>query len=68
MNPALTIPAFGPMLPEILMAAGALILVLYGAFRGERSGYGMNVIALALIAVTFVAVLMLRFARKVEVS
>ncbi|QRM27481.1 NADH-quinone oxidoreductase subunit NuoN [Microvirga sp. VF16] len=59
MNPALTIPAFGPMLPEILMAAGALILVLYGAFRGERSGYGMNVIALALIAVTFVAVLTL---------
>ena len=49
MNPALTIPAFGPMLPEILMAAGVLILVLFGAFRGERSGYGMNVIALALI-------------------
>ncbi len=59
MNPALTIPAFGPVLPEILMAAGVLILVLFGAFRGERSGYGMNVIALALIAVTFVAVLML---------
>jgi len=59
MNPALTIPAFGPMLPEILMAAGVLILVLFGAFRGERSGYGMNVIALALIAVTFLAVLML---------
>jgi len=59
MNPALTIPAFGPVLPEILMAAGVLILVLFGAFRGERSGYGMNLIALALIAVTFVAVLML---------
>src|SRR5919112_127454 len=59
MNPALTTPAFGPMLPEILMAAGVLILVLFGAIRGERPGYGMSIIALALLAVTFVAVLML---------
>src|ERR671921_1097824 len=59
MNPAFTIPAFGPMLPEILMAAGALVMVLFGAVRGERPGYGMSIIALALLAVTFVAVLML---------
>jgi NADH-quinone oxidoreductase subunit N len=59
MNPALAIPVFGPALPEILLAAGALILVLFGAIRGERSGEGMNVIALALLAVAFVAVLML---------
>ena len=59
MNPAFTIPAFGPMLPEILMAAGALVMVLFGAIRGERPGYGMNIIALALLAVAFVAVLML---------
>ena len=59
MNPALDIPAFGPALPEILLAAGALILVLYGAIRGERAGEGMNIIALALLAVAFVAVLML---------
>ena len=59
MNPAFTIPAFGPMLPEILMAVGVLVLVLFGAFRGERPGYGMSIIALALLAVTFVAVLML---------
>src|SRR5919107_1647395 len=59
MSPALDIPAFGPALPEILLAAGALILVLYGAIRGERSGEGMNIIALALLAVAFVAVLML---------
>ncbi|HLM39631.1 MAG TPA: NADH-quinone oxidoreductase subunit NuoN [Microvirga sp.] len=59
MNPALAIPAFGPVLPEILLAAGALIMVLYGAIRGERSGEGMNIIALALLAVALVAVLML---------
>jgi NADH-quinone oxidoreductase subunit N len=59
MNPAFTIPAFGPVLPEILMAAGALVMVLFGAIRGERPGYAMNIIALALLAVAFVAVLML---------
>jgi NADH-quinone oxidoreductase subunit N len=59
MNPAFAIPAFGPALPEIILAAGVLFLVLFGAFRGERSGEGMNIIALALLAVAFVAVLML---------
>lgn len=59
MNPVLTIPAFGPVLPEIILAAGALVLVLFGAIRGERSGEGMNFIALALLAAAFVAVLML---------
>ncbi|PVE23263.1 NADH-quinone oxidoreductase subunit NuoN [Microvirga sp. KLBC 81] len=59
MNPVLTIPAFGPVLPEIILAAGALVLVLFGAMRGERSEEGMNIIALALLAVAFVAVLML---------
>ncbi|HZH12547.1 MAG TPA: NADH-quinone oxidoreductase subunit NuoN [Microvirga sp.] len=63
MNPVLTIPAFGPVLPEIILAAGALVLVLLGAIRGERSGEGMNIIALALLAVAFVAVLMLPSAR-----
>src|SRR5919112_966831 len=68
MNPALTTPAFGPMLPEILMAAGVLVLVLFGAFRGERPGYGMSIIALALLVVAFVAVLMLPSARVETMS
>ena len=38
MNPALvTFPVLGPALPEIILAVGVLILVLFGAFRGERS-------------------------------
>jgi NADH-quinone oxidoreductase subunit N len=37
MNAVLTAPAFGPALPEIVLAFGALVLVLVGAFRGERS-------------------------------
>lgn len=59
MNPAFAIPAFGPALPEIILAVGVLVLVLFGAIRGERSGESMNVIALALLVVAFVAVLML---------
>ncbi|GEO13587.1 NADH-quinone oxidoreductase subunit NuoN [Microvirga aerophila] len=59
MNPAFAIPAFGPALPEIILAVGVLVLVLFGAFRGERSGEGMNITALALLTVAFVAVLML---------
>ena len=59
MNSALAFPALGPILPEIILAAGALALVLIGALRGERSAGGMNVVALVLLAVAFVAVLML---------
>src|SRR4051812_17987984 len=68
MNPVLAIPAFGPVLPEILLAAGALVLILFGAIRGERSGESMNIIALALLAVAFVAVLMLPSTRVETMS
>ncbi|MBZ6074973.1 NADH-quinone oxidoreductase subunit NuoN [Microvirga puerhi] len=59
MNTVLTFPVLGPALPEIILAAGALVLVLFGAFRGERSTEAMNGIALVLLALAFVAVLML---------
>jgi len=59
MNTAFAIPAFGPVLPEIILAAGALMLVLFGAIRGERSSGIINVLALVLIAAAFIAVLML---------
>jgi NADH-quinone oxidoreductase subunit N len=53
----------GPALPEILLAAGVLVLILIGAFRGDRSSDFMNVGALALLAVAFIAVVMLPGAR-----
>src|SRR3954447_25609037 len=60
MNPALvTFPVLGPALPEIILAVGVLILVLFGAFRGERSADLMNIGALALIAVALIAVWLL---------
>jgi NADH-quinone oxidoreductase subunit N len=56
MNPALTVPVFGPALPEIILAGGVLLLVLFGAFRGERSAETMNHAALALLGLALVAV------------
>ena len=59
MNPADTLPDFGPALPEIILAAGALILVLVGAFRGERSSGHVATGALALLVVALLAMLLL---------
>jgi NADH-quinone oxidoreductase subunit N len=59
MNQALTLPVFGPALPEIILAVGALGLVLFGAFRGERSSELVTIAALALLAAALVAVFML---------
>ncbi|CAO4174256.1 NADH-quinone oxidoreductase subunit NuoN [Methylorubrum populi] len=47
------LPAITPVLPEIVLSLGALLLVLYGAWRGERSSEGVNVGALILLIFTF---------------
>ena len=60
MNTAFAIPAFGPVLPEIILAAGVLVLVLFGAIRGERSAGTVNILSLVLLGVALlIAVLML---------
>lgn len=43
--------SFGPALPEILLAAGTLLLVLLGAVRGDRSVGQVTTLALVLLAV-----------------
>jgi len=52
-----TLPAFGPALPEIVMALGAIAMVLYGAIQGERSTRTLEIAALALLALALVLVL-----------
>ncbi|MDV2987204.1 UNVERIFIED_CONTAM: NADH-quinone oxidoreductase subunit NuoN [Methylobacteriaceae bacterium AG10] len=47
------LPAITPVLPEIVLSVGALLLVLYGAWRGERSSEGVDVGALILLIFTF---------------
>ncbi|MDB5646059.1 NADH-quinone oxidoreductase subunit NuoN [Methylobacterium sp.] len=58
MNAAqIVMPALGPALPELILSLGVLVLILYGAFRGERSAEGVNVGALILLVVALFAVM-----------
>ena len=50
-----TLAQFAPALPEILLAAGALALVLIGAFRGEKSFGLINTLSFLMLA--FVGIL-----------
>jgi NADH-quinone oxidoreductase subunit N len=50
-----TLAQFAPALPEILLAVGALALVLIGAYRGEKSFGLINTLAFFMLA--FVGVL-----------
>ena len=50
------VPAFGPALPEILLAIGALVLVLVGAIRGDKSAPLVTWLALGLLAVVGVLI------------
>jgi NADH-quinone oxidoreductase subunit N len=55
--PIFAVPAMWPALPEIVLAAGALVLVLFGAFRGDRSPGLVTAGALALLAFTLALVI-----------
>src|SRR3954467_11726771 len=58
MNPA-DLPALLPALPEIVLALGALALVVYGAFAGERTTNAVNWAAFGLLIVAGLIVLWL---------
>jgi NADH-quinone oxidoreductase subunit N len=51
------VPNLMPALPEIILAAGALAMVLIGALQGERSLRLMEAMALALFAIAGVVIL-----------
>jgi NADH-quinone oxidoreductase subunit N len=52
----MTIPALGPALPEIILAVGAIAMVLIGAIQGERTTRLLEGIAIALFALALVVV------------
>ena len=52
----MALPALGPALPEIILAIGAIAMVLVGAIQGERSTRLLEGLALALLAVALVMV------------
>jgi NADH-quinone oxidoreductase subunit N len=51
------VPDLLPALPELIMAAGALALLMIGVFGGERSTGTINVLSVLLIAVAAVVLL-----------
>lgn len=53
----MTLPVLGPALPEIILAIGAIAMVLIGAFRGEGATRLLEAAALALFAIALVLVL-----------
>src|SRR3569623_1880091 len=48
-----------PVLPEIVLALGAMALLMRGAYRGERAVRSVTVLAIVLLVVTLVLELML---------
>ncbi|MGV6873747.1 NADH-quinone oxidoreductase subunit NuoN [Pseudochelatococcus sp. B33] len=50
------LPELGVVLPELLLAAGSLVLLLIGALRGDRASGLVNALALVLIALAAIAV------------
>jgi NADH-quinone oxidoreductase subunit N len=48
-------PDIAPAVPELLLAALAMVLLLFGAFRGERSTREVSWLAVAALSVVFIA-------------
>lgn len=53
-----------PAVPELILAAGALILVLVGAIGGDRSSATVNGLAIVLLGLAAVATFLLPFDRE----
>ena len=52
MTEAVEIPSLVPALPEIVLVIGAMLLLMVGAFRGERATPGIDGTAILLLIVT----------------
>jgi NADH-quinone oxidoreductase subunit N len=59
MNAALTIPALYPLLPEIVLGLGAMALLMFGVYRGERSVRTVDYASVALLIIAGLIVLAL---------
>ena len=58
MNPA-AIPPLVPVLPELMLAVGAMALLMVGVFRGERLFTILSGVAIALLLLAGIMVLYL---------
>jgi NADH-quinone oxidoreductase subunit N len=53
------VPVISPAIPEIVLALGAMALLMWGAFRGERPAGAINAVAIALLIVAAALVIWL---------
>src|SRR5262245_31775203 len=56
MTDTFLLPSLYPALPEILLAAGAMVLLMVGAFRGDAATTAVNVAAVVLLLVAGILV------------
>src|SRR5215475_15849020 len=59
MNDAQVFPALLPALPEIMLALGAMALLMIGVFRGDQSTALINWLSIALLVLVGIVVLQL---------
>ena len=59
MNEAQAVPAMLPVLPEMVLAVGAMALLMFGVFRGERAASIVNWVAIALLVLVAMMVALL---------
>ena len=57
MNSTAQLPALLPALPELILAGGAMLLLMFGAYRGERSApaVALGAIMLLVAAIAVIA-------------
>src|SRR5713226_5567842 len=59
MNEAQAVPAMLPVLPEMVLAVGAMALLMFGVFGGERAASVVNWAAIALLVLVAIIVALL---------
>ena len=51
------LPELAMIVPELVLAVGAMLLLMLGAFSGERSAPAVNLLAIVVLAIAAIAVL-----------
>jgi len=59
MNELTTLNAYAPLLPELILACGAILMLMFGAFAGERSSSFVNGVSILILIVAGAAVVLL---------
>jgi NADH-quinone oxidoreductase subunit N len=49
MNALAAFPSLAPALPEIILSLGAMVLLMFGAFNGEKATPAINLASVVLL-------------------